>query len=119
MDPILRPGVEPGLAASKTAVPPTHSQSRQCPRQESNLVYDLRKVACASGTLQGHSTNQQGCKDSNPVRECWKLAALPGAHPCRAGAVGPCISSQDQAVTRIISCAMNRSQLATRAPWAT
>lgn len=23
------------------------------PRQESNLVYDLRKVACESGTLQG------------------------------------------------------------------
>jgi len=27
--------------------------SNQCPRQESNLVYDLRKVACESGTLRG------------------------------------------------------------------
>ena len=25
---------------------------------------------------------QQRCKDLNPVRECWRLAALPGAHPC-------------------------------------
>ena len=25
-----------------------------CPRQELNLVYDLRKVACGSGTLRGH-----------------------------------------------------------------
>jgi hypothetical protein len=26
--------------------------------------------------------DQQGCKDSNPVHEFWRLAALPGAHPC-------------------------------------
>ena len=25
---------------------------------------------------------EQGCKDLNPVREFWRLAALPGAHPC-------------------------------------
>ena len=28
-------------------------QRTQCPRQESNLVLDLRRVACESGTLQG------------------------------------------------------------------
>ena len=26
---------------------------------------------------------QQGRKDLNPVREFWRLAALPGAHPCK------------------------------------
>ena len=26
----------------------------QCPRQESNLVFDLRRVACKSATLRGH-----------------------------------------------------------------
>ena len=26
----------------------------QCPRQESNLVFDLRRVACESGTPRGH-----------------------------------------------------------------
>ena len=29
------------------------SQSIKCPRQESNLVFDLRRVACESGTLRG------------------------------------------------------------------
>src|SRR5438876_1431289 len=29
-------------------------------------------------------STEQGCKDSNPVHECWRLAALPGAHPCIA-----------------------------------
>ncbi len=29
------------------------SNIKERPRQESNLVYDLRKVACESGTLRG------------------------------------------------------------------
>jgi hypothetical protein len=54
---VPRQGIGPCLAASKTAVRPTHSRgairTEQCPRQESNLVDDLRRVACESGTLQG------------------------------------------------------------------
>lgn len=110
----------------------THGERRtKCPRQESNLVHDLRRVVCASVTLQGRSVSvgsesldlslgrgheifralvacalledprslpagsethrsgvlckpvQQGRKDLNPVREFWRLAALPGAHPSR------------------------------------
>ena len=34
-----------------SSTPTSHFKKR--PRQESNLVYDLRKVACESGTLQG------------------------------------------------------------------
>ena len=52
-----------------------------CPRQESNLVFNLRRVACDSVTLKGPD-DQQGRKDLNPVREFWRLAALPGARPC-------------------------------------
>jgi hypothetical protein len=52
---IPHPGIEPGLAVSKTAVHPAHSREvkTECPCQESNLVYDLRRVACESVTLQG------------------------------------------------------------------
>jgi hypothetical protein len=55
--PVPRPGIGPGPAASKTAVRPTHSRgairTEQCPRQELNLVYDLRRIVCDSVTLQG------------------------------------------------------------------
>jgi hypothetical protein len=30
-------------------------RAQQCPRQESNLVFDLRRVACDSGTLRGQT----------------------------------------------------------------
>ncbi len=38
----------------------------QCSRQESNLVYDLRKVACYSGTLREHGWLIK--EPSNPSR---------------------------------------------------
>ena len=41
--------------------------SCQCPRQESNLVLDLRRVACESSTLQGHVVCQYLTRESNPV----------------------------------------------------
>ncbi len=57
--PIPRPGVEPGLAASKAAVPIRHTRGEKmgCPRQESNLVLDLRRVACAPAHSGGGSTS--------------------------------------------------------------
>ena len=130
---------------------PRQTRAGPCPRQELNLVFDLRKVVCASVTLRGQRSEpnresparelnpvsrlrkppcvrhtrgervrvplpgvepglrpsegrvpsvtrqgqgrstlpsdksatsaQTGCKDLNPVREFWRLAALPGAHP--------------------------------------
>ena len=32
--------------------------------------------------FNGNKRIQQGRKDLNPVRKFWRLAALPGAHPC-------------------------------------
>ncbi len=80
--PIPRPGVGPGLAASKAAVRPPHSRGGDCPRQESNLVCDLRRVACDPAHPEG-SVGQQGRKDSNPVRPGWSRSPLPGGRPCR------------------------------------
>ena len=45
----------------------------QCPRQELNLVFDLRTVACSSGTLRGHFL-QCPTGESNPV---WQFRGLP------------------------------------------
>ena len=83
----------------------TRGETVECPCQESNLVFDLRRVACrpshakgvsrsrrpdsnrhepaykAGASPFGHVGEEQGRKDLNPVREFWRLAALPGAHP--------------------------------------
>ncbi len=81
---IPRPGIEPGLAASKTAVRPTHSQGAANPVPSPGVEPGLRP---SEGRVRfrhtPRATNrvQQGCKDSNPVGELWRLAALPGAHP--------------------------------------
>ena len=42
------------------------------PRQELDLVYDLRTVACLSGTLRGHSF-QRPAEESNPVLQIRSL----------------------------------------------
>ncbi len=104
---IPRPGIEPGLAASKAAVRPSHprgnsrvpspgvepglrpSESRvpsvtrrgrsRSRRPESNRHEPAYK---AGASPFGHVGGEQGRKDLNPVREFWRLAALPGAHPC-------------------------------------
>jgi hypothetical protein len=46
--------VAPRAAGPATSKPCFKSHRKKCPRQESNLVFDLRKVACASGTLRRH-----------------------------------------------------------------
>ncbi len=52
--PSPHPRIEPGPAASKTAVRPPHSRgNNQCPCQESNLVFDLRGVACRPSHAKG------------------------------------------------------------------
>ena len=42
-------------ALQAAALPSGSSAACQCPRQESNLVFDLRRVACKSPTLRGHN----------------------------------------------------------------
>ena len=60
---------------------PSGSQSSpknpECPCQESNLVYDLRKVACESGTLQGRIVVQQPAEESDPVLQNRSLPCDP------------------------------------------
>ena len=55
---VARQGIEPCLTVSKTVVRIHHTRkpccSHQCPCQESNLIFDLRRVACASTTLHRH-----------------------------------------------------------------
>jgi hypothetical protein len=81
---IPRPGIEPGLAASKTAVRPSHSRGAVGTVPSPGVEPGPRP---SEGRMRfrhtPRATNrcQQGCKDSNPVREFWRLAALPGAHP--------------------------------------
>ena len=114
--------------AGKACHPNPSSRLIECPRQELNLVYDLRRVASRHHTprtsacwsaRRGASANQQAKepttgfapawsalrvrrlsvsshvgikqerKDSNPVRQFWRLLALPGARSCmRGGAEG-------------------------------
>ncbi len=82
--------------------------SIQYPDLESNQDQDLRRVSCgplhhrdvsqepttgfapASTGLQdrrlsqsSHVGNKHECEESNPVRQFWRLPALPGAHSCK------------------------------------
>jgi hypothetical protein len=55
---VARQGIEPCLTVSKTVVRIHHTRKpcyfHQCPCQESNLIFDLRRVACVSTTLHRH-----------------------------------------------------------------
>jgi len=54
---VARQGIEPCLTVSKTAVRIHHTRKPlmvEYPCQESNLIFDLRRVACVSTTLHGH-----------------------------------------------------------------
>jgi hypothetical protein len=93
---IPRPGIGPGLAASKTAVRPTHSRGFSTPLDRRARPREMPSPGVEPGLRPsegrvrfrhtpradvGKMHHQQGRKDSNPVREFWRLAALPGAHP--------------------------------------
>ena len=64
--------------------------SYQCPRQESNLVFDLRTVACKSATLRGRVFVQRPAEESNPVLQFRGLPCDP-AHP-----QGPSVSTRNR-----------------------
>ena len=55
---VARQGIEPCPTVSKTVVRIHHTRKpccfHQCPCQESNLIFDLRRVACVSTTLHRH-----------------------------------------------------------------
>lgn len=71
-------GSPPGRSPGGDAVCLT---SRQCPRQESNLVYDLRKVAC----VPAHSKDihQHPTEESNLVRRLRTPSCVPQTRRAR------------------------------------
>jgi hypothetical protein len=52
-----------------------------CPRQESNLVPDLRRVACASVTPRGHLSKQDLCRVPHPGIEPGLAASKTAVRP--------------------------------------
>ena len=75
------PGVEPGLRPSESRVPSVTRRGQERSRRPGSNRHEPAYKAGASPF--GHVGGQQGRKDLNPVREFWRLAALPGAHPCK------------------------------------
>ena len=49
----------------------------QYPDLDLNQDLDLRRVQCKSSTPSGHEHERE---ESNPVKQFWRLPALPGAH---------------------------------------
>ena len=79
--PVPLPGVEPGLRPSGGRVPSVTRRGRSRSRRPDSNRHEPAYKAGASPF--GHVGGQQGRKDLNPVREFWRLAALPGARPCK------------------------------------
>jgi hypothetical protein len=73
------PGVEPGLRPSESRVPSVTRRGRDRSRRPDSNRHEPAYKAGASPF--GHVGGKQGRKDLNPVREFWRLAALPGARP--------------------------------------
>ena len=71
-------GSPPGRSPGGDAVCLT---SRQCPRQESNLVYDLRKVACAPA--HSKDIHQHPTEESNLVRRLRTPSCVPHTRRAR------------------------------------
>lgn len=80
------PGIEPGPRPSQSRMRIRHNPRtvliHQHPAEESNLVRQIRSLPCFPSHSQGIA-NKHERKDSNPVRQFWRLSALPGAHSHR------------------------------------
>ena len=110
--PVVDEGIEPPFSARQTDVLPLDESTslfttQQSGRQESNLPEAAYQTAAftAQSTARnrvpgglrprivqpgqlvpfsiGHRYVKQRWKDLNPLREFWRLAALPGAHLCQ------------------------------------
>jgi hypothetical protein len=84
-----------------------HSKQRQCPRRESNLVFDLRRVACEIRHtprtdfhvgLVGNLSYERPAEELNPV---WQIRSLPcyPAHSQGVSAKLSAVSYQQSAKT--------------------
>jgi hypothetical protein len=88
------PGVEPGVRPSEGRV-----RFRHTPR--ASLIHRDSMI------------KQQGRKDSNPVREFWRLAALPGARPCSSSVFQGCPAGLEPVAVRLT---ISRAASTPRAP---
>ena len=93
------------------------------PDLESNQDQDLRRVLCDPlHHRDGHrpSAKKHECEESNPVRQVWKLPALPGAHSLKApGLVRPEAAIQRYLASSTFQYASltNFDQLSIRTSW--
>lgn len=80
------PSEAPGRSRTCAAVLPrrqaavtSQGRSIQCPRQESNLVFNLRRVACGSGTPRGRfqTTRTEHLAGVEPATPVWKTGTFP------------------------------------------
>jgi hypothetical protein len=55
--------LEPGCSRSPGRLAP--ASTKECPRQELNLVHDLRRVVCESVTLRGRDQAESPARESN------------------------------------------------------
>ena len=78
------PGIEPGLQPSQGRVHIRHTPRTKHPVEESNPFFDVRSVACVSGTLTGRRSTF-ACihirrRESNPRGSVYKTDASPLCH---------------------------------------
>ena len=92
-------------------------QSRRLDSHQHQPVY---KTGAFLSRATSASIHQHEREESNPVRQLWRLAALPGAHSCKARASeGPEPNShQLSSSTFQYASLMNFDQLAIRTRWA-
>ena len=60
------------------SVTPSGHKSRRLDLHQHEPVYKT------GASLFGHVGIKHECEESNPVRQVWRLPALPGAHSCKA-----------------------------------
>ncbi len=85
----------PGRSRTCAAVLPrrkatvTSRGRRQCPRQESNLVFNLRRVACKSGTPRGQFRAPGGDRTHDSGLEDRRVAVTPQVLAVRSEGLEP------------------------------
>ena len=84
----------------------------QCPSQESNLILDLRRVACESGTIQGHIVSQYLAEELNPVLRFRRPPCCPSHSQGMKSRTGDRLIAGSRVLTVIIgsrfACLTNR-----------
>jgi hypothetical protein len=86
--PAPRRGIEPRLAVPKTAVPPPHSQGKQCPDLDLNQDHELRRLGCDPLHHQDQFLGQSRRLDLHQYQPVYKTGASLFGHVGKAGPRG-------------------------------